>query len=101
MSGKTFMTYYPRSTVSALFRQYLGYGRGRARNLIKHRSLPKLRQALPLAVLPVSLAALFVFLHWVAAIPFIAWAGLCLAYGAWIMVGEGKIGRASCRERVC
>ena len=88
MSGKTFMTYYPRSTIAALFRQYLGYGRGRARNLIKHRSLPKLRQALPLAVLPVSLAALFAFLHWVAAVPFIAWAGLCLAYGAWIMVGQ-------------
>lgn len=31
LTGKTMMTYYPRASVSGLFRQYLSYGRaGRA-----------------------------------------------------------------------
>ena len=88
MTGETFMTYYPRSTAWSLYRQYLGYGRGRARNLLKHRMTPKLRQALPLAVVPVFVGALLAFLHWVAAVPFILWAGLCVAYGFWIAVSQ-------------
>ncbi len=48
MTDKTFMVYYPRSSASALFKQYLGYGRGRAKNLLKHRMIPKVRQALAL-----------------------------------------------------
>src|SRR5260370_10620088 len=31
------VTYYPRRTMAALFRQYLNVGRGRARNFLKHR----------------------------------------------------------------
>jgi succinoglycan biosynthesis protein ExoA len=88
MTGRTFMTYYPRSRPLALFRQYLGYGRGRARNLLKHRSVPKLRQALPLAVMPVALFALFSVFHWLAAVPLLAWAGVCLAYGAGITLSR-------------
>lgn len=88
MTGLTCMTYFPRKTVPALFRQYLGYGRGRARNLFKHRALPKIRQWLPLAVAPICFGVLLAFLHWVAAVPFLLWAGLCLAYGFWIAVGE-------------
>ncbi|MGF9692452.1 glycosyltransferase family 2 protein [Rhizobium sp. 0TCS1.26] len=88
MTAKTFMTYYPRSAPYPLFRQYLGYGRGRARNLLKHRSVPKLRQALPLMVMPVIVGAGLAVLHWVAAVPLLLWAGLCLAYGVWIAVSE-------------
>lgn len=88
MTNKTFMTYYPRSTALSLYRQYLGYGRGRARNMLKHRMLPKLRQALPLGVVPVAAAALLSFVHWIAAVPFILWAGLCLAYGFWIAISQ-------------
>ncbi|MFN7026201.1 MAG: glycosyltransferase family 2 protein [Pseudorhizobium sp.] len=86
MTGETFMTYYPRSTASSLYRQYLGYGRGRAKNMLKHRMLPKLRQALPLAVVPVAAGALLASLHWIAAVPFILWVALCLAYGFWIAI---------------
>ncbi|MCJ8517468.1 succinoglycan biosynthesis protein ExoA [Pseudorhizobium tarimense] len=88
MTGETFMTYYPRSTAWSLYRQYLGYGRGRARNMLKHRMVPKLRQALPLAVVPVFVGALLAFLHWIAAVPFVLWAGLCVAYGFWIAVSQ-------------
>ena len=88
MTGRTFMTYYPRSTLPALFRQYLGYGRGRARNLLKHRAVPKIRQALPLAVVPAFFGLFLALLHWVAAIPFVLWASLCLGYGMWLAVAQ-------------
>jgi succinoglycan biosynthesis protein ExoA len=88
MTGKTYMTYYPRKSAGALFRQYLGYGRGRAKNLLKHRSIPKVRQAIPLAVAPVVIIALLAMLHWWAAIPLAVWAFACLGYGFWMAVGQ-------------
>lgn len=88
MTGKTFMTYYPRSSASALFRQYLGYGRGRAKNLLKHRAIPKVRQAIPLAVAPVVVIALFALLHWWAIVPLAIWAAACLGYSAMMAVGQ-------------
>lgn len=88
MTGKTFMTYYPRSSAPALFRQYLGYGRGRAKNLLKHRSVPKIRQAIPLAVAPVVVIALLALLHWWAAVPLAIWAAACLVYCALMAVGQ-------------
>ena len=88
MTRKTHMTYYPRASAHALFRQYLGYGRGRARNLLKHRSVPKLRQAIPLAVAPVALGATLALLYWWAAIPLAIWATACLGYGLWMAIGQ-------------
>lgn len=81
MSGRTQMVYYPRSTLKSLYFQYLGYGRGRARNVLKHRMVPKVRQMIPLLVAPVVLLALFSFVHWLAALPFLLWAAVCLGYG--------------------
>ncbi len=88
MTGETYMTYYPRATAAALFRQYLGYGRGRAKNMMKHRSIPKIRQAIPLAVAPVVVVAMFTLLHWWAIVPFAVWAVACLGYGFWMMIGQ-------------
>ncbi|TGS12972.1 glycosyltransferase family 2 protein [Mesorhizobium sp. M2E.F.Ca.ET.209.01.1.1] len=81
MSGRTQMVYYPRSTLKSLYFQYLGYGRGRARNVLKHRMVPKVRQMIPLLVAPVVVLALFSFVHWLAAVPFLLWAAVCLGYG--------------------
>ncbi|RUW20441.1 glycosyltransferase family 2 protein [Mesorhizobium sp. M4B.F.Ca.ET.215.01.1.1] len=81
MSGRTHMIYYPRSSLKSLYFQYLGYGRGRARNVLKHRMVPKLRQMIPLLVFPVVLLAAFSFVHWLAAVPFMVWAAVCLGYG--------------------
>jgi len=88
MTDKTRMTYYPRSSVLPLFKQYLAYGRGRAKNLLKHRSIPKIRQMIPLAVLPVFVFALLSLYHWVALIPLGLWIAACLGYGLWMAIGQ-------------
>jgi succinoglycan biosynthesis protein ExoL len=88
MTDKTRMIYYPRSSVKTLFRQYLGYGRGRAKNILKHGNMPKLRQMLPLAVVPVFIGAFLAVLNWIAVIPFSLWAIACVGYGFWMAVGQ-------------
>ena len=88
MTDKTRMTYYPRASVMPLFRQYLAYGRGRAKNLLKHRSIPKIRQMIPLAVLPVFVLALLSLVHWAALIPLGLWIAACLGYGLWMAIGQ-------------
>ncbi|MBB5746338.1 glycosyltransferase family 2 protein [Brevundimonas variabilis] len=49
--------YLPRRAIAPLFRQYVNYGRGRARTLALHRQRLRPRQALPLLVLPAVVAA--------------------------------------------
>jgi succinoglycan biosynthesis protein ExoA len=88
MTDKTFMVYYPRATVPALFRQYLGYGRGRARNILKHRALPRVRQALPLMVFPVVAGMSLAVFSLTALIPAGLWVAACLGYGAWMAVSQ-------------
>jgi succinoglycan biosynthesis protein ExoA len=81
LTGATQMIYHPRATPTALFRQYFGYGSGRARNILKHRAVPKARQVLPLVIAPaVGLAALS-FVNWMAIVPFLGWSLLCLSMG--------------------
>ncbi len=50
--------YYPRDSFAALARQYFRYGRGRARTLLKHRSLPSPRPVLPAAMVAAGVALL-------------------------------------------
>lgn len=88
MTDKTFMTYYPRASVPSLFRQYLGYGRGRARNILKHRAMPKIRQMIPLMVFPVVAGTSLAFLSLSALIPAGLWMAACLGYGVWMAVGQ-------------
>lgn len=45
------LAYMPRATVGALAQQYFNYGKGRARTLMKHGELPRLRQLIPPATL--------------------------------------------------
>ena len=98
MTDKTSMIYYPRSTAGTLFRQYFGYGRGRAKNFLKHRAMPSIRQMLPLAVVPVAIGALLAVINWTAAIPFVLWAVACLGYGVWMALGAEKPLRAARRR---
>ncbi|MER9652816.1 glycosyltransferase family 2 protein [Mesorhizobium sp. M0152] len=88
MSGRTQMVYYPRASLSGLYFQYLGYGRGRAKNVLKHRVVPKVRQMVPLLVFPVVLLAAFSFVHWLAAVPLLLWASVCLGYGLWTAISQ-------------
>lgn len=57
LSKKIVVHYFPRDSFSSLAKQYFKYGRGRARTLLKHRTLPTPRPALPFLMV-VSGAAL-------------------------------------------
>jgi len=82
LTPKTHIVYHPRSSPLALFKQYYNYGRGRCRTFLRHREKLKLRQMLPLAVLPAAILALLAPIHWLLTAPFMLWALLCLTYGA-------------------
>lgn len=92
MTGKTAMTYYPRDTVGGLFRQYLSYGRGRARNVVKHRVVPKVRQMLPLMVVPALILATLSAFSWLALVPVAVWVLSCTGYGLLVAVRQGRAG---------
>jgi succinoglycan biosynthesis protein ExoA len=84
------LTYYPRTDLVSLARQYLKFGRGRAGTLIKHRARPRLRQLLPViaflaCLLSVGLAAVVdaSFLGIAA-----AYVLACLGWGALLAVRE-------------
>lgn len=79
------ITYFPRRTGRDLWRQYYRYGRGRAMTVRRHRPRLRLRQILPLAVLPAAIAALFAPVFPTAsallAVPVLAWALLVIFLG--------------------
>lgn len=82
--------YYPRRSAGSLWRQYLGYGGGRARTQQRHSERMKLRQKLPLMVAPAVLLGITGMLAttfsghsaWlVLAIPLCIWAAACITTG--------------------
>jgi len=81
LTDRTRIVYRPRRTPGALWRQYLSYGRGRARTVLKHHAPLKLRQALPLAVAPAVLGAAASPLFAPLAAPAAIWAGTALTWG--------------------
>ena len=83
------LTYYPRSTLVSLARQYFRFGTGRANMLIKHRARPRLRQMLPVAAFLVCLASLALsIVHPLFLGAAAAYALACLAWGAALAVRE-------------
>jgi succinoglycan biosynthesis protein ExoA len=82
------VTYFPRSHPAALYRQYVNYGRGRARTLLNHRMRPKMRQFLPACVLPTVLAA--AVSPWIplALGPAALWSASCLVSGVVLALRE-------------
>jgi succinoglycan biosynthesis protein ExoA len=81
LTDRTRLVYHPRNTPQALWKQYVSYGKGRARTVLKHYMPLKLRQALPLAVAPAVLGALAAPWFWPLAIPALVWAAVALGYG--------------------
>jgi len=75
------IVYHPRSRPRALWRQYLNYGSGRARTILKHRMPLKIRQALPAAVAPAVLAAAAAPVFWPVALPVALWSAVALTFG--------------------
>jgi glycosyltransferase involved in cell wall biosynthesis len=51
LSAEVIAHYYPRDSWRSLARQYFRYGSGRARTMLKHRGLPKLRPMIPFGTL--------------------------------------------------
>jgi succinoglycan biosynthesis protein ExoA len=79
------ITYFPRGSIVGLFRQYFNIGRGRARNLLKHRKNIRLRHLVLVAVAPALCLLPMTPLASAFATPAVAWAFLCIASG--IVVG--------------
>jgi cellulose synthase/poly-beta-1,6-N-acetylglucosamine synthase-like glycosyltransferase len=81
--------YYPRDSLSGLARQYLRYGRGRARTLLKHRRLLSLRPAGPFLMV-ISGAALLATSGLQPITPVVFG-----AYGALTLLEAVRVGRAA------
>lgn len=81
LTGKTSHTYYPRTRPGPLFRQYFKYGQGRARTILKHKTMPRLRQIIPVGVAPAVLL-FFIPIHPIFMMPALIWMMICLIYGA-------------------
>jgi len=84
LTARTKLVYTPRSSPIRLCRQYFHYGRGRVRNIVKHKTQPKLRQMIPAVVLPAFVLMLLAPFCWILSIPFLAWVMLCVIYGTWL-----------------
>jgi succinoglycan biosynthesis protein ExoA len=81
LTAATGLDYFPRRTVSGLLLQYFRFGRGRARNLLKHRIRPAARQAVVAALAPAVLLVVLAPLHPAFALPAVLWVLACLAGG--------------------
>ena len=81
LTDRTRIVYRPRRTPRALWKQYVSYGRGRARTVLKHHTPLKMRQALPLAVAPAVLGALAAPFYAPLIAPALVWTAVALAYG--------------------
>jgi len=79
------IVYYPRASSGALFRQYLNYGDGRARTILRHRARPKLRQLAPATIAPALLLSLAAPAFPPLALPALAWVLGCCVFG--LMIG--------------
>ncbi len=86
LTAETGLDYFPRRTVTGLLQQYFRFGRGRARNVLKHRAGLGLRQAAVAALGPLVLLAPLAPLHPVFALPLVAWSLVCLGGGISIAV---------------
>ncbi len=91
LAGDIVIDYYPRSTASALWRQYYAFGRGRARMILQTGKTPKLRQLAPLAIAPAVVLAIGApLLPWVA-LPLALWLLACLGYGVLLGAREQSL----------
>ena len=82
------LTYFPRKTPAALWRQYFRYGKGRARNVRRHRLTLKPRQLMPVGVALAAPLSLFAPIHPIFLVPAATWLLVC-------MLGGGVIGAKS------
>ena len=89
LAGAVSINYYPRSSIKTLFRQYYGYGRGRARNFVKHRQKPRVRHLVLMAVAPALGLLVLAPIYPIFLIPPLLWVSCCLGYGIWLGAAAG------------
>ncbi|MGP3696219.1 glycosyltransferase family 2 protein [Rhodobacter sp. NSM] len=92
LTPRTRVNYFPRRSIRALVKQYFAFGMGRARNILKHRSRPGLRQAVLVALTPALALSLLFPLHWAFTIPLLLWTAGCLIGGVMIAREIGSPG---------
>ncbi|TIX52100.1 glycosyltransferase family 2 protein [Alteraurantiacibacter aquimixticola] len=80
------ITYFPRRSARRLWTQYLRYGEGRAMTIKRHRPPVRLRQVLPLTIVPAVVAAILAPFHLPGsaafAVPLACWVVAALLVGA-------------------
>jgi succinoglycan biosynthesis protein ExoA len=86
LTNKVMPGYYPRAKPLPLFRQYMNYGKGRMRTILKHGVRPRLRQGAPAAIVPILLLAFLAPLFPIAALPLLCWGTLCFGYGVLLAI---------------
>jgi succinoglycan biosynthesis protein ExoA len=86
LTAETGLDYFPRQTIGGLLLQYFRFGKGRARNILKHRAGLGPRQAVVVALAPLVLLALLSPLQPFFALPLMGWIAVCLAAGVYIAV---------------
>lgn len=82
--------YFPRRGPLGLMRQYFRYGMGRATTSRRHRRRLRVRQALPLGIVPVCALAFGAPFLPALALPALGWAGLCQAWGLALALRERR-----------
>ena len=90
LTGLTGLTYFPRSHLGPLIRQYYNFGRGRARNLRKNKTRPAARQAVVAMLAPAAALVVLTPISAIFALPLILWLLACLAGGVMIAVQTGR-----------
>ncbi|MCX7888421.1 MAG: glycosyltransferase family 2 protein [Rhodobacteraceae bacterium] len=90
LTARTKATYFPRRTLRALARQYFHFGRGRARNMMKHRTRPGPRQALVVALAPAVGMAVLAPVHPAFVLPAALWAATCMMAGIALALRERR-----------
>lgn len=75
------ITYFPRSNAISLFRQYLNYGRGRARTFVRHGGRKRIRHFILPSIAPIVILGFLGSIYWPLAIPGSVWLFGCLSYG--------------------
>jgi succinoglycan biosynthesis protein ExoA len=92
LDGQAAVTYYPRSRLGPLARQYFSYGWGRASTLLKHRVLPKVRHVLPVLALAgcIASAGLAILHPGFLAFP-VAYVVACVAWGCYLAVQQREL----------
>lgn len=91
LTNRVAVGYFPRASPISLFKQYINYGHGRAKTIFKHKSKIKIRQLLPVFILPATCLAILYKVSIIFALPLLVWAALCNMYAIILATKAAKL----------